>query len=76
MRWAGYEARMGDIRTASKMWSENLKERDHSEELGVDRKNYVRLYLRGSRCEILDLMHLTQDRDEWRVPIKGGKFLH
>jgi hypothetical protein len=35
MIWAGYVARMGDTRN-TRVWSENLKERDHPEDLGVD----------------------------------------
>jgi len=38
MRWAGYGARMGAMRNTYKIWSENLKVRDHSEDLDVDGK--------------------------------------
>jgi hypothetical protein len=36
MRWAGHKARRSEMRIYTKLWSENLKGRDHSEELGVD----------------------------------------
>jgi hypothetical protein len=36
MRWAGHVARVGEMRNAFKISSENLKGRDHSEDLGVD----------------------------------------
>jgi hypothetical protein len=38
MRWVGKVARMGGMRNSYKFWSENLKRRDHSEDLGVDGK--------------------------------------
>jgi hypothetical protein len=39
---------------------ENLKGRDHSEDLGVNGN------LREIRCEGVDWMRLAQDRDQWR----------
>jgi hypothetical protein len=36
MRWAGYVARSGKTINATKFWSENLKGKDHLEELGID----------------------------------------
>jgi hypothetical protein len=36
MRWAGHVARMGEKITVYKVWWESLKERDHSENRGVD----------------------------------------
>jgi hypothetical protein len=38
MRWAGKVAHMGEMKMNSKFWSENLKGRDHSEDLGMDGK--------------------------------------
>jgi hypothetical protein len=38
IRWAGNVARMEDIRNAYTILAENLKGRDHSEELDVDEK--------------------------------------
>jgi hypothetical protein len=36
MRWAGQVACMGEIRHAYEVWLENLKRRDHVEDLRVD----------------------------------------
>jgi hypothetical protein len=36
MRWVGHVAHMGEMRNAYKIWLENLKGRDHLEDLGVD----------------------------------------
>jgi hypothetical protein len=47
-------------------WSENVKGRDHSEDLGVDGKN-IRLDLRGIGWEGVDGMHLAQEREQWRA---------
>jgi len=33
---AGHVARMGEMKMHIKFWSENLKGRDHSEDLGID----------------------------------------
>jgi hypothetical protein len=38
MRWADHVARMGYLRNAYKFWLEGLNERDHSNDLGVDRR--------------------------------------
>jgi hypothetical protein len=45
---------------------ENLKGRDHSEELGVDGGN-IRLGLKERGWEGVDWIHLAQDRVLWRV---------
>jgi hypothetical protein len=34
--WAGHVADMGEVRNAYKVWSENLKGKEHSQDLGVD----------------------------------------
>jgi hypothetical protein len=46
MNWAGNVARIGEIRNAYKIWSENLKGRDHSEDLGVDGRIILERILR------------------------------
>jgi hypothetical protein len=41
---------------------ENLKGRDHSEALGVDEK--LKMALREIELEVVDWIHLAQDRDQ------------
>jgi hypothetical protein len=36
MRWVRHVAHMGLMKNAYNVWAENLKGRDHSEDLGVD----------------------------------------
>jgi hypothetical protein len=36
MRWAGHVARVGEGRKCTRFWWESPKERDHSEDRGVD----------------------------------------
>jgi hypothetical protein len=36
MRWAGHVGRMGEMRNAWNLWSENLNGRDNLEDLVVD----------------------------------------
>jgi hypothetical protein len=48
----------------TKFWSGNLKERDHSEDLGIDGKIILEWIL-GKWT--VDWMHLAQDRDQWRA---------
>lgn len=42
--WVGQVERMGEMRTAHKFWLENLKLRDHTEELGTDGKTILKWY--------------------------------
>jgi hypothetical protein len=63
MRWAGHAERMGGMRNDTKFWSEILKGRDHSPDLGVDRSK-IRMDLRVMEWEVLDWIHFTQDRDQ------------
>jgi hypothetical protein len=46
----------------TKCWLENLKGRDHSEDLSVD--DNIRMNLRETGWEIMDWMLLAQDRDQ------------
>jgi hypothetical protein len=52
----------------SRCWSENQKERDHSEDLGVDGK-IMRLYLRKIGWNSVDWIHLAQDTVQWRAVV-------
>jgi hypothetical protein len=50
----------------TQFWLENLKGRDHLEDLGVD----GRMILKKTGCKVIDWMHLAQDRDQWRAFVK------
>jgi hypothetical protein len=51
-----------------KFWSENLKGRDHSEDLGIDVKLYrIKLDTRKIWWKGMDWMHLAQDREQRRA---------
>jgi hypothetical protein len=45
--------------------SENLKGREHSEDVAVDLEDNIKMDIRGIEWQCVDLMHLTQDRDPW-----------
>jgi len=46
MRWAGHVARIEEIIINTKFWSENLKVKDHSEDIGLDGKIIVKCITR------------------------------
>jgi hypothetical protein len=46
MRWAGYVARMGREETYTRFWWENLKERDHLVDPGLNRRIILRWIFR------------------------------
>jgi hypothetical protein len=84
IRWGEACSMLGrDEKCIQNFSSENLKERDHSEDLGVDGKVILDLTL-GKGWKGGNLFNLVQDRDQWRVlvntnepscSIKGGEFL-
>jgi hypothetical protein len=47
--------------------SENLKGRDHSEDLDVDGKINIRIYVEEIRWEFVDWIHEVHIGDQWRV---------
>jgi hypothetical protein len=49
MRWAGHVAWMGEMRNAYSILMENLKEKDYSEELGLDAKITLK-YILEKEC--------------------------
>jgi hypothetical protein len=51
----------------TKFWSKILKERDYSEDVGVDWKIILEWILREIEWGGMDWMHLAQDRDQWRA---------
>jgi hypothetical protein len=48
----------------TKVWMENAKGRDHTEDLGVDGKIILEWML-GKQWVGVDWIHLTQRRDQW-----------
>jgi len=51
-----------------KLWSESLKERDHSEDLGVDWfDDNTRLDPREIVWEGVEWIYLAEGRDQWRI---------
>jgi len=44
MGWVGHVARMGERRSVYRVWWENLRERDHLEDPGVDGRVILTLY--------------------------------
>jgi hypothetical protein len=57
---------MGEMRNVRTLLSENLKGRDHSEDLGVDGEIILE-WVMGERGWGLDCMYLAQGRDQWRA---------
>jgi hypothetical protein len=47
-------------------WSENLKGEDYLKDLGVDSRN-IRMNFREIGWKDVDLIHLAQNRDQWRA---------
>jgi uncharacterized protein YjcR len=64
MRWAGHETRVGERRGAYRLWWGNMRERDHLEDLGVDRSIILKwMCKKWGGC--MDWIDLAQDRDQW-----------
>jgi hypothetical protein len=53
----------------SKFWSKNLKGRDHFGEPKRRWENNVRMFLRELEWELVDWMHMAQDRNQWRAVV-------
>jgi hypothetical protein len=66
MRWAGHVAGMGRGKLHMGFWWENLRERDHLEDPGVDE----RIIFRWIFCkwdEYVDWIDLAQENGRWRL---------
>jgi hypothetical protein len=50
-------------------WWEDLRERDHSEEIGVDGRIILRWVFRKVGCGSMDWIDLAQDRNRWRAVV-------
>jgi hypothetical protein len=51
-----------------KFWSENVEEREQSEDLNVDERTVLYWMLKKS-WEVVDLVHLAQDRNQWQAAV-------
>jgi hypothetical protein len=67
IRLAGYVLRMGRGEACTEIWWENLRERHHWGDLGVDGRIILRPIFR--KCDVggMDWIKLAQDRDRWRA---------
>jgi len=52
----------------TKFWSESLKGRNHSQDIGVD-GYYIIMDLKEIGFEIFDRIHRAQNRDQWRAVV-------
>jgi hypothetical protein len=50
---------------------ENLKRRDHLEELGLDGRIILKWMFREICCEGVDWMRMVQDRQKWRAVVNA-----
>jgi hypothetical protein len=50
---------VGEVRNAYRFWSDNLKGRDHLEDLGVDGRIILEWILEKLVWEVVDSIHLT-----------------
>jgi len=61
-RWAGYVARMGDIRNALVRKPEGMILLQRSR---YRWKDNIGIYLREIACEIVDWVYVAESRDQW-----------
>jgi hypothetical protein len=54
---------------STKLWSENLKGRDHSEDLGVDGKIILKGISGKLGGKLWTGCHLVQVRDQWQAVV-------
>ena len=55
--------------TYTGFWWENVRERDHLEDPGVDGR--IKMDRQEVGCGDMDWIELTQDRDRWRALVSG-----
>ena len=64
MRWAGHVSRMGERRGIYRIWWENLRERDHLGDSGIEGRIILR-WIFWKWYGDMDWIKLAQDRDRW-----------
>jgi hypothetical protein len=57
-----------------KFWSENRKDWDYSEDLGIDGRIILEWILQKG-WDGVDWMHVAQDRDQWRTVVYTVMYL-
>jgi hypothetical protein len=65
--WHAWEMR----EKCTRFWWESLKDRDHSEDQGVDGRMGSEWILGGLAGGGLDWIRLAQDRDRWRAVVSA-----
>jgi len=66
MEWPAHIAHIGEIQMYKKFWSGSQKERDQPPRRHRRRQEDItRMNLRETGWEIVDWIHLTEDRDQW-----------
>jgi hypothetical protein len=70
MIWAEHVARMGVMEMHTQFWSENVKKRDHSEDLGVDGNIILEWFLRKEGGKVWTEGIWLRVRPHWRAFVK------
>jgi hypothetical protein len=55
----------------TRFWWGNLRERDHLEDPGVDRRIIIKMELQEVGCGGMDWIELAQDRYRWRALVNA-----
>ena len=72
VRWAGHVARMGGEEKCIQCFvGGNLRERDHVEDPGVDRRIILGWIFRKWDVGGMDWIDLARDRDRWRAVVNA-----
>jgi len=69
MRLVGHVARIGEMRNSYSILVRKSEAKRHSGELAVDWRIILEWILGKIGWEVVDWMHLTQDRDQWRAVV-------
>ena len=56
----------------TRLWCENLKERDHLEDLNIDWLVILQTYFKQIVRESVEWIHMAQDRDKWPTVVEGS----